>query len=268
MSTLSISTDKNKALMITIAFHILVVLLFVLIKYTIPEQIAIEEYGMEVNLGNSDDGFGDDQPEDPNAPSMSLAGAAGANTRADNTPDYHTDPNADENTTAVHKSRNRQHTQTTLQQQDNNQQRNRTSRFGVSDALSKSGNLAENTKDGGSQGDGSGNGDKGKPGGDPNATNYDGNGGTGNSVFSHTLKGRYVEKKPSNTAKFSKSGRVRVSIRVDRQGNVTVTGISGSSDPQLNAVAKQKAQAHKFNANPNAPIEQKGEIIVNFTVGK
>lgn len=280
MKSLALNTDRNKALIITIGFHLLVILLFLIIRYTVPAIIVTEDYGMEVNLGNSEDGFGDDQPEDPNDPSgLTAMGGGSASAHEEDSRMVHTDDHTGEDNTPVAQPKNpsrdirRKQPEDTRKKKDNSAApatgaQQRTSRFGVSDALNSSGNRASNTKPGGNQGDGTGDGDKGKPGGDPNSGNYNGNGGKGSSSFSHTLRDRYVEKTPGNTAEFSKAGTVRVSIRVDRKGNVTVTGVSGSSDPQLNEIAKQKARAHKFNENSNAPIEQKGEIVVNFRVGK
>lgn len=279
MKSMALNTDRNKALIITIGFHLLVLLLFLIIRYTIPATIVTEDYGMEVNLGNSEDGFGDDQPEDPNDPSgMTAMGGEKTQEKEDDARLVHTDDHTGDNNTAIVQPKNPAKNTPQKQPDDKHKKTNtnatntgtqqRTSRFGVSDALNSSGNRAANTKPGGNQGDGKGDGDKGKPAGDPNSNNYDGNGGKGSSSFNHTLRDRFVEKTPSNTASFSKSGTVRVSIRVDRKGIVSVTGVSGSSDPQLNEIAKQKALAHKFNEKPDAPIEQKGEIIVNFRVGK
>ncbi len=280
--------EKTKAIIITVGIHIVVILLFLLIKYTIPAQQHTEDYGMEVNLGNSEDGFGTDQPEDPNPPSA-ADGASGmtlVNSESDDTKDVYTDDEADDdrpevykpkqkptNTTAQinkqEKQKNNKQLTTPQNSPNNNASTQRTSRFGVQDALNASGNAASNTKAGGSQGDGTGAGDKGVPGGDPNATNYVGRGGSGTSSFNHSFSNRHVVSPPSKVAEFGRGGTVNVNVRVDREGRVTVTGISGTTDPTLNALARQKAASIRFNkAGPNDPIEQKGTIVFNFKVGK
>jgi outer membrane biosynthesis protein TonB len=292
MSVAITNKDRSKALIITALFHAAVILLFLLIKYTIPERTITEEYGMEVNLGNSDDGFGDEQPEDPNDPAL-LAGLTHTthqnNNDADELKDVHTDEHtAEDDRVAITKPKviNPKATQINKKEKENNkklpvasttntdkntnsQPTEKVSRFGVTNTLNAGGNSAANTKTGGSEGDGNGDGDKGKPGGDPNSKNYNGNGGKGSSSFNHTLSNRHIVTPPSKLAEFNRGGTVKVSVRVDREGTVTVTGVSGSTDPTLNALAKQKAQSIKFNkAGPNDPIEQKGNIIFNFKVGK
>ena len=292
MSTVVTTKDRSQALMITVGFHILVVLIFLFIKYKIPAQLQTEEYGMEVNLGNSEDGFGDDQPEDPNPPSEQNAASANMlhqNQDEDNSKDVHTDDHASDDAVAVHKPKAPIKTAKELKTEEPKQTnkapkptntntttttttpKERTSRFDVKGGLNDgtNGNSAQNTKPGGAQGDGTGNGDKGVPGGNPNSTNYAGRGGNGTTGINHSFKNREIVAWPENTAEFNKGGSVKVEVRVDKSGKVTILGTSGSTDPSLNALARQKAAKIKFNqAGPNDPIEQKGTIIINFKVGK
>ena len=63
------TTLNRKALVGTIGVHALLLLLFFLMRYnttTLPE--TIDEGGLEVNLGNSDNGSGQDQPEQQGDP--------------------------------------------------------------------------------------------------------------------------------------------------------------------------------------------------------
>lgn len=287
MNTVTTGKDRSQALLITLGFHVLVILLFLLIKYHIPAQIHTEEYGMEVNLGNSEDGFGEDQPEDPNPPAEQLASGGGLALQndAEDIKDVHTDDHASDDAIAIRKPTKPAVKPTKISTEEeqkkknksnttnisSNNSTNRTSRFDVKGGLNSStnGNSAQNTKSGGSQGDGTGNGDKGKLGGNPNSSNYKGNGGSGTTGIDHSFNNRKIVNWPNNKAEFNKGGSVKVQVRVDKAGNVTILGTSGSTDPTLNALAKQKVAQIKFNqAGANDPIEQKGTIVINFKVGK
>jgi hypothetical protein len=67
--TVNDSQKNVRAALITIAVHALLLLLFffITIAMAVPVPPPVEE-GIEVNLGNSDIGFGDVQPLIPDAP--------------------------------------------------------------------------------------------------------------------------------------------------------------------------------------------------------
>jgi len=83
------------------------------------------------------------------------------------------------------------------------------------------GNDADDYKPGKNQGVAGGRGDQGQPGGDPSATNYKG-GGRGNSgvSISRGLQGRKIMRTPSFTDDFNENAKVAVDIHVDAAGNV------------------------------------------------
>ena len=64
---------KTKAWTWSIGIHIILLILFLLIKYSTPVVMPVEELGMEVNLGTSDDGSGYDQPMDMDDPASAVA---------------------------------------------------------------------------------------------------------------------------------------------------------------------------------------------------
>ncbi|MBC7412804.1 MAG: hypothetical protein H7331_10175 [Bacteroidia bacterium] len=128
-----------------------------------------------------------------------------------------------------------------------------------------------------------GTGDQGKPDGDPNSTNYKGNGGTGNTPGdggdgnkgtgsgkgpSYNMDGRKAKTLPTPSFNVQESGKVIVEIFIDQQGNVirANTGFRGSTttNSTLLAKAKEAALRAKFSANDDAPEEQRGTIVYNF----
>jgi outer membrane biosynthesis protein TonB len=141
------------------------------------------------------------------------------------------------------------------------------------------------TAQGGQEGQTGQPGDQGNPNGTPGAPTYKGTGGegagtgngtgtgtgtgdgTGNGI-SYNLGGRGSKMlhKPSYDSK--EQGKVVVTIKVDKQGNVTsaVAGAKGTnvSDQTLWQLAKDAALRSIFASDPNAPDTQVGTITYNF----
>lgn len=136
----------------------------------------------------------------------------------------------------------------------------------------------------------SGTGDQGDRQGDPNSK-YTGKNGTGGGPGSGTgtgggdgdgtgpgkgngvsfdLNGRLLLRKPSIDDRSQETGKVVVSITVDRDGNVTEArpGARGSTTTSayLFAKAKEAAMKAKFNASPEAADIQKGTMTFVFLV--
>jgi hypothetical protein len=127
------------------------------------------------------------------------------------------------------------------------------------------GNDADHFKPGGNQGIKGGKGDQGKPGGDPNSTNYSG-GGHGNGIaIARGLQGRRISSTPSFTDEFNENAKVAVDIVVDASGNVTSAEYqargSTTADAGLKAIAIRKAHQVKFNSGSE---ESSGTLIFNF----
>lgn len=112
-------------------------------------------------------------------------------------------------------------------------------------------------------------GDKGKVTGDPNASGYYGNSGSGGN---YRLGNRKALAKPKPTYDCNEEGRVFVRISVDKSGKVIsaqpgVKGTTNSASCLLNR-AKEAALKTKFNADSKAPAKQIGVIIYNFSLSK
>ncbi|WP_299434390.1 energy transducer TonB [uncultured Maribacter sp.] len=124
----------------------------------------------------------------------------------------------------------------------------------------------------GSEGDDNRAGDKGQPDGDPYATSYYGNPGSGTGTGGYGLNGRSLVNKGKVAQECNESGRVVVKIIVDRNGKVIsatpgVKGTTNNSDCLLEP-AKRTAFMHKWNLDSNAPSKQVGFVVVNFKLGE
>lgn len=121
----------------------------------------------------------------------------------------------------------------------------------------------------GGEGDDNQAGDKGQTTGDPNASGYYGNGGSG-SGGNYRLGNRKAVDMPKPTYDCNEEGRVFVSISVDNSGNVISAqpGVKGTTNSAtcLLERAKEAALKTKFNSDPKAPSKQIGTIIYNFSL--
>ncbi len=139
-------------------------------------------------------------------------------------------------------------------------------------------------KNGGSEGITGRPGDQGVAGGTAGAKLYkgvpgSGNGGQGNGTgggigsgahagISYDLSGRTSRSLPKPSYNSVEQGRVVVSIWVNREGRVTrvSAGAKGTTvtDPNLIRQAESAARQALFSANQDGPEEQIGKIIYNF----
>jgi outer membrane biosynthesis protein TonB len=124
----------------------------------------------------------------------------------------------------------------------------------------------------GSEGNDNQVGDKGQPDGDPYASSYFGDPGTGSGGVGYGLNGRGVPSKQIYKQDCNESGLVVVKIEVDRNGNVisAVPGAKGTTNthPCLLEPAKKIALSHKWKSDSKAPARQIGFVSVNFKLGQ
>ena len=268
---------NSRALAWTVGIHILILLLCLLVKYSAPpEAPPMEELGMEVNLGTSEDGWGTEQPEEPGDPadaSPTIASLAGGATADDIEPlraDEADAPEVPPATTPARTRRDQRPTPTStratsVQQPSNNrpttvQQR---PRYVYTGGTGPGGNGGQTTTPGGAEGNTSGSGDRGVPGGTPGASNYEGSPGQGTGGIGHTLSGRRVIAPPME-AMFREGGKVVVRVTVNRAGTIVSQRIQSASSAELRRVALEKMGQVRFNASPDAPEEQFGTITFVF----
>ena len=261
-------------------------LLLLLVSWNLPfnPPTPVEE-GLEVNLGNSDQGLGNNQPFLPNDPSRQDQSkytppkTVAATKEA--LKDVETDDKNPDDAPAVKQPPVTKPQATKIPDKDLTI---KTPRKTVQTAVNPTpvppkpkavfngvkgdgsgGNDADHFKPGGNQGIAGGKGDQGAPGGDPNSTNYKG-GGHGNGIaIAGGLQGRKIRSTPSFTDEFNENAKVAVDIHVDASGNVISAEYqargSTTADANLKAIAIQKAHQVKFNSGSDESV---GTLVFNF----
>lgn len=256
--------SKLKGIIGTILFHAGLLALLLFLGLSTPLPLPGEE-GVEVNLGYSNQGMGIDQQPDP-APAEEIAPPPQAKeeTREEILTQETEEAPAIEKPVETKKPEPEikpvEETPKVVPEEKPVEQPKVNPK-----AIYKG--KSTTTTDGGQEGQTGEPGDQGNPNGDPNATNYDGQGGKGNGP-GFDLGGRGAKSLPSPSYNSNDQGDVVVEIFVDRQGNVinARAGIKGTTinDARLWEVARDAAMRSKFVADPNAPERQRGTITYKF----
>ncbi|MBI5542215.1 MAG: energy transducer TonB [Bacteroidia bacterium] len=249
---------------LTIVAHALLVLLmiFYIIRTPNPPYPDGGGPGMEVNLGFSDNGMGDIQPEtyNPNPNPNNNQEQAANNVQASD--DNVLTQNSEEAIAikANPKDKNKtNNSNTTTQPQINEPSVNPLALFKATS--------------GGSEGETGKPGDQGNPNGDLNAKNHIGDPGNGNRPgnggnFYNLGNRKMVGTLPKPNYPGNEQGKVVVEIFVDRSGVVTkaTAGVKGSTLLSKNYLdaAYNAAFKAKFDPNPDATELQRGTITYNF----
>ena len=245
----------------------------------------VPEEGMEVNLGNSDLGLGNDQAFQPGKPSpqdqRQYTPPKPVETQKEDVKDPATD-DKDPDAPEIKKPPVTKPDATKIAEKEEPKKvmpkkietvtppapappKPKAVFKGVN-GTGTGGNDADSYKKGGNEGIAGGKGDQGKPGGNPDSKNYEG-GGHGNSGVSiaRGLEGRNWTSLPSFEDDFNENAKIAVDIRVDANGTVTSATFqqrgSTSGDAGLRAIAIRKALQIKFN---NAGDQSTGTIVFNF----
>lgn len=286
--TTAFETQKNiKAGGYTAGVLLALLLILFFVRWSLPTvpPPPLDE-GIEVNLGNSDQGLGEDQPMSPESPAPAeqprYSPPKAAVAAAEAQKDVETD-DTEEDAPAIKKPEKAKPNATKIPEKETAEKpKSEPTKpvlnpvpappkpkavFKGVDGSGKGGNEADSYKKGGNQGIAGGSGDQGKPGGDPDSKNYEGNGGTGKSgvSISRGLSGRRITSFPSFEDDFNENAKVAVDVRVDAAGKVISAVFqprgSTTSNGTLKAIANRKAMSLKFNAGGD---EQIGTIIFNF----
>ena len=263
----------------------LLFIVFFFVKWTLPliPPPPIEE-GIEVNLGNSDEGLGDIAPQVPGDPAKDQSQAFAPPQSSSPAPQEQ-NITGDENETddapvvnnvvkpakVVDVVKNTPPIKTTTNVQP------------VANAaptppkpkavygggtIGTGGNGADSYNNVRNQGIAGGNGDQGSANGNPNSDSYTGNGGSSNNgvTIRSGLKNRKFTKLPSFEDDFNENAKVAVDIKVDKNGNVIAASVNPRGTTTTNAgirsIATRKAMQLKLNAGDED--EQSGTILFQF----
>lgn len=257
----------------------LFILLFFL-QFSLPQIPPIpQELGIEVNLGNSETGEGEEVPMAP--------GDYAATDTEQATPPPSTESNQEETTSdlddpdgeTIATGTKKQPTTITKEAvvNKNKTPNNSTATpavpqpkavFSKPGGTGTGGNQSDSYNETRNQGIAGGKGDQGKPNGNPNSDSYTGNAASGNSGVSikSGLDGRRITKLPSFEDDFNENARVAIDITVDKNGNVINAVVNPRGTTTTNAnirnIAIRKAKTLKLN--PSAAEEQTGTLMFNF----
>lgn len=265
--------DEIGGLAGTIIFHALLLLALFFMALRTPLPLP-SEGGVEVNLGNSDQGMGVVQPKElqsatPATPPPPITTKATEELVTDNTEEAPAlEPKKEPKPKPVEKPQPKPEVKKEPEPVPEPQPK--TDPRALFPGKTSTGNPGQ----GGNEGITGKPGDQGKPFGDPNASGYDGTGGSGGGPggvgggISFSLEGRSSRQIPKPSNNFRESGTVVVTIYVNRQGNVTraVAGAKGTttSNTQLRQLAEQAARQAKFSPKEDAAEEQRGTITYIF----
>lgn len=281
-----------KALGVTIGVHALLLVALMFAGFSAPPPLPDQDLGMEVNLGTSDEGMGDEQPLNPNPPSSAAPNASAPQNQPTPTQDNATaqdiatqdEEDAPEITKPekpvekpkeIPKNLEPKPAKTTKRRSENPPApvppapKPKAVYTGGTANSANSGNNANGSNNATGEGNTGRPGDRGQINGDPNASGYTG-GGLGGGRSDFRLHGRSLVSRPQPTYDGDETGYIAINIKVDRQGNVIEASHSlrGSTlnNARLIEIAKRAARQIKYNASPDAPEVQFGTIRFYFRV--
>lgn len=256
--------DRRAALLGTVIFHGLLLLGLLLFAFTTPLPLPGEE-GVVVDLGYSDQGMGNIQPE--TAPPAATPPPSSSQPQAE---EEISTQDIEESVALPEKPKEKPKTETKpVTEKPAEKPKEVKPEEPKVDPRALYPGKQSGTTGQGSQGETGQPGDQGKPTGTAGAGTYDGSGGAGDGI-SFSLGGRKADHLPKPAPTFSESGTVVVTIWVDRYGRVTkaIAGARGTTtaSPVLQKLAEEAAKRARFNAKPEAPEEQKGTITYHFLI--
>jgi colicin import membrane protein len=281
-------SEQGKGLTGTIIIHLVVLLLFVFIAFSVPAPPEREE-GILVNFGTDETGLGmiepsppavqeETTPPPPSAPEVKTKEESLLTQNTEDAPEVKkVDPEAEkkrlEKIEADKKIREeREAEKKRIAQEEAERKRIEAEQKREADIMNKTKNALANSKNTGTSSTGEGvaggPGNQGVQSGSVDSKVRGPGGGLGNEGISYNLQGRGVQRLPTPKYDYQGEGRVVVEVSVDKEGKVVqaIPGIKGSTtlDEYLLKVAKDAALEARFDVKQDAPAIQKGTITYNF----
>jgi len=251
---------NNKALAWTIGIHALLLLLFIYLSYSVPHTETTDVGGgLEVNLGTSENGSGKDQPMSKKDPSEYKATVVYKSVAVKSSVPQDIMRSVEADAPAVdHTSKKNGHEDATEKGRSHP-----SPRYTYQGETGKGGNSAAQDMAGKNEGNTTGPGDRGVPGGTPGAENYSGTPGNGTGGIGHTLSGRQISPDKFE-AEFHEGGKVVIHVTVDRNGNIVDKRVKSSSAAYLTRIAMEKLSTAKFSKSDGPEPQQFGDVTIVF----
>lgn len=278
---MSEKNNRFKGVVGTIGFHLLALLAILYFAMSTPLPLPGEE-GVEVNLGSSDQGMGYVQEQSPPPVQQPPPALPPPQTDPEPEPEEDLITQDVEDTPAIEeedveeKDEEKQEEEVIkpeetpveeVVQEAEAEPEPQPEPPKVNERALYKGN-SNTDGDGSNQGETGKPGDQGQPNGTPDATNYEGSGGFGDEGVGYDLGGRGAKHLPKPAYDSEEQGKVVVDIKVDRNGKVVsaMAGAKGTtiSDLRLRRLAEEAALRSVFSPDPNAPERQRGTITYNF----
>jgi len=250
--------NKRKGLIASVLFHSILLILFAFFGLTYLDPPP-EEEGITINFGTTDFGSPSENENNPAEENMEESEPTPVEPVPTETVEEDILTQSEEEAPSIDKKEEKKEPVKEVEKKEEPK---------PDKNLSKALDKWKNKKSEPSGGDGETNkaGDQGALDGDPNSNNYTG-GGSGNGIQAN-LNGRKMIKKPIIRDDSQEEGIVVVDIIVDQYGKVlrATPGARGSTttNSHLYKKAKEAALQTKFNANPDAAEQQKGQMTFTF----
>jgi hypothetical protein len=252
--------NKRKGIIVTVVIHVLILLLFIFTGLTIP--VPLPEQGIRVNFGTTEEGMGEIQPDDA---------ASSAEEQVEEIPEEvvqsnpEPTPEVEEIITQTIEEAPAVNTADPVEIEPEVVEEKEPEPVVDASALYPGKQSTDATES--YEGETGNPGDQGIESGDKDAKVHGVSTGSGGGF---SLAGRGITFRPSIKENSAETGKVVVSIVVDRNGNVkrATPGAKGSTttSSHLYKLAKAAALQAKFSSNRDAPEEQKGTIEFIFKV--
>ncbi len=263
--------SKRKSFVLTVILFSLFLLLLFVLKMGEPD-IFEGERGVAVNFGTMDMGSGDTQPLKPIKTAPAKQEQVTPPPTETSAEEVITQDTEDAPVISEPKPKPKKTVETPKEKPEKTVETpkppkpDQSTNDALSSLLNGPSNDGESAASG--EGDDASGGDKGNPNGDPNASGYYGNGGSGGNG-SYQLGGRAALTKPKEKQTCNEYGRVAIKIWVNRSGKVikaeyTPKGTTNSAKC-LREPALRAAKSTKWSPKSDAPETQIGRIIYNFS---
>ncbi len=257
---MNLTEEQKKGVLGTIIANIIALLILIFSGFTTPLPLP-EEEGIMIDFGDSSTGLGNIEPVKPTVTPKPKPTPKPVEQESNMTQDYEesvqTEPEV--------KVQKEEKVEEEVVEEPEEKEEERT----VDPNALFQNNATTTDESSSSEGIAGGEGNQGRPDGDPNSNQYTGH-GAGTGGIGYSLAGRKPKGLPKPIYKSNEQGIVVVKIVVDRTGKVisAIPGVKGSTtvDSALLQAAKQAALNTKFDKKTTAPTKQTGTITYNFVL--